>query len=825
MVKKKNNVISAIISTAMIVLCGCSSVSNAKEGTVSGSIQSVKDKTITIKVGTLDENGKLTLTDQEEKFTIDDSTQYLNSSNAATVNVQDSTGQGQPSMSSDGKGPGSSAAPSDNGGSTQTPPSMPSGGQAPSGSAAPNDNNGSTQTPPSMPSDGQGPSGSAAPGGNDNFNQAQPSIPAASNAPAASSTQATAEAVSLDSLSSGTNISAVINSSGIATTITIISGEASTSTSSSSILGSWNMGGTDASKVEGNDYDYQAALYIVSDDIDTSKSSTDQISGGSYDDSTAEGISISDSTSGQNGILIDNRTYAIKNVKINLLTDADGTDTCDFSGKGSAIAVFGSNANATVEDSTIHTSGVATMPVFADNGATITLKKCTLQSDGGTLYKAYMNTPEQTLMVAPPWILGIMGTSRCSNMMGTNTTSNFVDCTTSAGAWAVLSTDAGNNMVLNIYNTSLTLDNKDESQKLLQEEGGEISETKDNPYTVNYGTGYGTYAIGNAVETFAGATLNVGTYATIFTGGSAVYTSLVKGQKYTLQNASGNSSYEYTASEDKATTINSDTFGFMAHQSSNKIEIKNGTTVNSGYATFLVKTGSSNENLTSTIDNSTLNNGGVLIQVMDNDDATNGGMMSTDDAANTNGGSKNFKSVHSEDAGFKTNTASADSSKQDFTFTNGTYSGNIYNASGSDGLNASALNVTLGSGAVLNGAAASTSAVHCTYDGSVSLRNNGGKAFDNAADAADFAAQYQNTSFSINEYYDIGQVANMVYSNGGNAVNINMSDDAVWNVTSTSLISSLTISGNAKVVIPTGTTLTVNGTSYTGCTLTADNFK
>ena len=48
-------------------------------------------------------------------------------------------------------------------------------------------------------------------------------------------------------------------------------------------------------------------------------------------------------------------------------------------------------------------------------------------------------------MVAPPWILGIMGNSRCSNMMGRDTTTNVIDSETSAGAWAVLSTDAGDN--------------------------------------------------------------------------------------------------------------------------------------------------------------------------------------------------------------------------------------------------------------------------------------------------------------------------------------------------------------------------------------------
>ena len=588
-------------------------------------------------------------------------------------------------------------------------------------------------------------------------------------------------------------------------------------------LGSWSMGGTDASSAGGNDYTYDAALYITAEGIVRNQSSEDRISAGTYDEDSAENIVINDSKSGYNGILVYNTDYAVSGAEITMLTEADGTDTCDFSGKGTAIAAFGSDANVTVTDSMIHTSGVATMPIFADDGATVTIRSSVLQSDGGTLSGDYLNTPSQTLMVAPPWILGIMGTSRCSNMMGTNTTTNVIDSETSAGAWAVLSTDAGNNMALNIYNSSLTLNNADESAAVsLQAEGGQISETLDNPYTVNYGSGYGTYVIGNASEIFAGAQVNVGTYATIFTGGSAVYTNLEAGKTYELKNSAGETTAAYEATEDKVTEIHSDTFAFMAHQGRNSITVENGTVVGSGYATFLVKTGSSNQALTATVDNAVITNGGVLIQVMDNDDATNGGMMSTDDPLNTNGGSQNFKPYHTEEAGFNTSEASSDSTVQQFTFTNGSYTGNIYNASGSDGLYGNALNVTFGAGSQYSGAIASTSAVHVTYDGSVMVKENGGYAFDNTEEAASFAAQYQNTSFTINEYWSIGQVANLVNSNGSNAINITLADDAVWNVTGTSLIASLSIRDDAKVVIPAGVTLTVGDTVYTDCVLTAD---
>ena len=590
-------------------------------------------------------------------------------------------------------------------------------------------------------------------------------------------------------------------------------------------LGSWSLGGTDANSEGGNDYAYDAALYVTAEGILQDQSSADRVSAGTYDADSAENIVINDSESGHNGILVYNTDYTVSGAEITMLTEADGTDTCDFSGKGTAIAAFGSDANVTVTDSTVHTSGVATMPIFADDGATVTIRSSVLQSDGGTLSADYLNTPSQTLMVAPPWILGIMGNSRCSNMMGTNTTTNVIDSETSAGAWAVLSTDAGNNMALNIYNSSLTLNNADESAAaVLQAAGGQISETLDNPYTVNYGSGYGTYVIGNASETFAGVQVNVGTYATIFTGGSAVYTNLEAGKVYELKNSAGETTATYEATEDKVTDIHSDTFAFMAHQDRNSITVENGTIVDSGYATFLVKTGSSNQALTATVDDAVITNGGVLIQVMDNDDATNGGMMSTDDPLNTNGGSQNFKPYHTEEAGFNTSEANSDSTVQQFTFTNGNYTGNIYNASGSDGLNGNALNVTFGAGSQYSGAIASTSAIHVTYDGSVLVKENGGYAFDSAEEAAAFAAQYQNTSFTINEYWSIGQVANLVNSNGANTINITMTDDAVWNVTGTSLITSLSISGDAQVVIPEGIILTIGGTDYTNCTLTAETF-
>jgi hypothetical protein len=541
-------------------------------------------------------------------------------------------------------------------------------------------------------------------------------------------------------------------------------------------------------------------------------------------------VVINDSVSGHNGIIVNNTAYSIKNAKITMETKADGSNTCDFSGLGSAIMAVGSDAVVTVENSTITTSGVATMPIFADSGSTVTIKNSTLTSKGGTLYKSYMNSPDQATMVAPPWILGIMGTSRCTNLMGNDSTMNVVDSKTYSSNWAVLSTDSGSNMYLNMYNTTLELTNATETDIAVQADGGEFGKTLDNPYTTRYGAGYGTYAIGDAQEVFAGATVNVGTYAVIFTGGTATFTNIEKGKSYTLASATGEHDMVYQASETKSATVNSDTFGFMFHQSTNYLTLEKGTTVNSEYATFLMKTGSSNETAIVNVDDTTINNGGVLIQVMDNDDASNGGMMEADDEQNTNGGNMNFKPQHTEAAGFATKASDADSSSQTFNFTNGDYSGNIYNASGTDrstvtgALDASTLNVTFGKGATYTGAIASTAAIHVTYDGSVAVKDdNHGYAYDTVEAAAAILKQ-QNTSYNINEYYSQGQVANLILKDGA-PINVTLTDGATWTVTGTSVISSLTLGQGSSVIFENGATLTIGNVTFDSKdTLTAGTY-
>ena len=112
--------------------------------------------------------------------------------------------------------------------------------------------------------------------------------------------------------------------------------------------------------------DYRTALYVTKDGVDAPRSAAAAISGGSYDDGKAEELTVEARTPDFSAVIVDGGKYSIKNAKIRMTSEADGSDTCDFVGLGSAVGAF-SGARVDIENCEIATTGVARCTVFCDN--------------------------------------------------------------------------------------------------------------------------------------------------------------------------------------------------------------------------------------------------------------------------------------------------------------------------------------------------------------------------------------------------------------------------------------------------------------------------
>lgn len=469
--------------------------------------------------------------------------------------------------------------------------------------------------------------------------------------------------------------------------------------------------------------------------------------------------------------------------KLSCDDSSDGSHASDFTGLGTQI-VASNYAKVLVNAMNIYTKGFMHDAFITDNHAQLTVKDSTVTTMGANpltqIYSGYKNSANQSILISPPWVLGIQGGVRSANVLGDNATLSVINSKITSGSWAVLSTDSCSSPLVNVLDSTLKI--------LPKSKGGMTSGNFS--YSSRYGSGYGSYLIGNAVENFYGTTISGTTYGAILCGGTANYKSS-KGS-ITLKNADGEEVGTFTGKK-KTSKIDS-VFGFMSHNNGT-INVLDGTKVNSQEAVFLYKAG----NVTFHADNAALSSkSNVLLQMMDNDDSTVG-------ATNGSGGPV-FNTTFSEKSGWPSKngnvtTSSSQSGTVNLNLENGTYTGNVYNGTGYYSQSGDTLNVTLEKKAALNGAIALTETRHI---------NENGK---------------QNTSFTINEYYYLGHVANRLYNNGNSKIAVTLKDGAVWKLTGTSTLTSLTVT-NGTIKAPKGKTVTmtvdgvktkiVKGNTYTG---------
>lgn len=586
---------------------------------------------------------------------------------------------------------------------------------------------------------------------------------AAGSAPSGSITVAAGETVTISSttrvaavtIASGGTLTAPSGYSLTMTVNGVETGQALTETSGADtafVAGSWRgdivLTVTKAVDItwQSLTYPFRQAIYVAGGAVVADESVYAAVVGGRLSSTSAENIRINSTGECFDGVYVSDSAYTLTRPAISLT----GNGRCDFVGYGAALVVDGTSANVVVDGANIDNHGAVRTGVIVENGATALIKNSSIRVRNGVLPSDYIATVDLNKMESAPWMLAIDGNVRATNLLGNNSIAAYVNSAITSETWGVLSTDSGSNCTLVSVNSVVTNTGAD---------------------------GYGTYAIGSATEYLLGSEFNVGTYATIFTGGTATYgdsdATTVAALNKSL--SLGLTAADLKCLKSRSTVINSRRFGFMWH-GWGTLTINGDTQINSPHATFLNK----GQQTDVTFDGSKgaqINAGdGIIVQVIDNDDP--GPVMVSGVLENAG--------VYTQPTGEPTKDSSFDvtaahSTDSVFTFTDANLRGDFYNGIRGD------LNMVLNFSATrVAGVISATLAEH-------------------AVDTIDSS-----------NWWELGNVSNTPQAAINNGAIVSLADGSKWTVTGTSYITSLTLDATSSVVAEgrgKSVAMTVDGTA------------
>ncbi|MEV6160724.1 hypothetical protein AB0L71_02110 [Streptomyces sp. NPDC052052] len=520
----------------------------------------------------------------------------------------------------------------------------------------------------------------------------------------------------------------------------------------------------------GMTFPFRQAIYVDANGVDESKSVPSDVRGGTVTDTSADNITLLSNGESFNGVYVTGgASYTLNKPKIAFA----GNGRCDFIGYGASVVGTGDGTTLVLDGAVIKNEGVVRTAVIADDTANVIVKNSTIHcADGDHVPAEYpaSGSGDTRYMITVPWMLGLSGNVRATNLLGASTRASYINSSISSEKWGALSVDGGSNCVLTGINSR-------------------IANTK--------GQGYGSYAIGHVTEHFLGCTFDVGDYALIHWGASAHYGDSTKDAVAAL-----NESLELGLTKDelrslpvKSTRIDAGRFMVLWY-AAGSVTIDGGTQVNTGETTFMSKAVAASV----TVDGSKgarLNPGnGVIFQLMD-----------TDRPSSVSVSGKPWKTemlgTYTEPTGSPTKssswvTTSAQSTDSTASFTDIDLSGDFYNS------------VRGGGNAGLQGQNLVLDFTRSTVKGVISATTT----------------KHRVSTITIDEYREISEVTNTPSAVVNNGVVVTLGSGSSWTVTGTSHLSALTLASDAAVKAPRGrkVTLTVDGTateikagsSYTG---------
>ena len=386
------------------------------------------------------------------------------------------------------------------------------------------------------------------------------------------------------------------------------------------------------------------------------------------------------------------------------------------------------------------------------------------------------------MLQCPPIALGLYGSMRGAICYG-NATLSFYNCLAVCDNWAVLSTDSGKG-TLNATDTVAIIGAKAEPDDadvvVIAEESGE--EYYVDIFDTTEGSGYVTYCDGFD-DNFFGCSFYAPDYLAILTGGT----------------------FDFVSSDTQRGYGWSDRIGFMSHGNAYTALLQESDFDVADALFAVMSTGAADITLDDVTVNYTKDNpwGHKLFQFMDTDDVgTDANDMEMDVVDLT------YEEYLANTPGDPTG-ASAEGTTKTVTIRNSVLEGDIWNSTGSsnnkstlavyDGStnrlstwSTSTVDVTLDN-AELTGQISTSYAQHCDGNGQPIV----GQFFFNRT-----GEPMDGTAANTYDYLAARRTVNTPAYNGIGRINVTLENGAVWNVTGTSIINSLTV----------GDGCTVNGT-------------
>ncbi len=504
----------------------------------------------------------------------------------------------------------------------------------------------------------------------------------------------------------------------------------------------------------GTIFPIRQALYTDDGGVDESKSVSAAVQGGKVTDTQAKNVRIVSRDEGFNGVWTAGGEYALQSPKISL----SGNGRYDFVGAGAAIVTAGAGTRLVVDDADINNTGVVRTGIVASDGSNLIVKNSDIDTHEGQLPADYTPTLLPGQMRSAPWMLGIVGNVRATNLVGTNTKATYINSDVFSTGWGVLSTDSTTNGQLTAINTKITTGQE----------------------------GYGAYADGQTVtDRFLGSTFDVDDYAAISTGGDLTFDdsdpSVVDQLNQSLDLRL--TTQELKKIKDQRTTIKSNRFGVMWHGGGQTgidggtVNIGGRTVVNTAKTMFVDKGLQVQINVDGAEGAQLRAGNGVIWQMMDSDDP---GPVFVDGRLVNQGVYHEPTGTPEKVADFDVTAAHADDAVANLSSVK--VRGDFYN-----GLRTTKNMVLNLSGSTVTGLVSSSTTRH---------------AIDTITAA---------------DYRQISEVTNSVGPAVNNGVLLTLKDKSIWQVTGTSYLTRLELSADSKIVGADGRTVsvTVNGVPTT----------